>query len=66
VYFSNTDSFSARMDEILTDPGLARLDALRQHSRQRFRALFTWPAILLQYEDLLTRHLPRPLQVATH
>jgi glycosyltransferase involved in cell wall biosynthesis len=59
VYFSNTDSFSARLDELLGDNGPARLDTLRQNARRRFAALFTWPAILQQYEALLSAHLPR-------
>jgi glycosyltransferase involved in cell wall biosynthesis len=66
VYFSDADSFSARLDECLDDPGLARLDTLRQHGQKRFHALFTWPAILKQYEDLLTQHLPNSLQAAPH
>ena len=66
AYFSNTDSFSARMDEFLTVPGLLKLDALRQHGQQRFQALFTWPAILQQYEEMLTQYLPRARQVAVH
>jgi glycosyltransferase involved in cell wall biosynthesis len=59
VYFSNTESFSGRMDEYLTDTGLNQLHELRRHAQQRFQALFTWPAILLQYEELLTLYLPR-------
>jgi glycosyltransferase involved in cell wall biosynthesis len=66
VYFSNTDSFSARMDEFLSEPGLDRLDTLRRQGQQRFQALFTWPAILQQYEELLTQYLPRSSAVAVH
>ena len=66
VYFSNADSFSARMDEILTDPGLDQLNSLRQHGKKRFQALFTWPAILQQYEELLTSHLPNARLESEH
>jgi glycosyltransferase involved in cell wall biosynthesis len=59
VYFSNTEGFSAHMDEFLTDPGQSKLHDLRRHAQQRFQAVFTWPAILLQYEELLTEYLPR-------
>jgi len=59
VYFNNTESFSSRMDEFFTDPGLHKLHALRRHGQQRFQAEFTWPAILQQYEALLMQHLPR-------
>jgi glycosyltransferase involved in cell wall biosynthesis len=59
VYFSNTEGFSARMDEYLTDTGLNQLHELRRHAQQRFQSLFTWPAILLQYDELLTSYLPR-------
>ena len=64
VYFSNTDSFAARVDEFLNDPGMNKLNDLRHHAQERFQAVFTWPAILHQYEELLTRHLPRAMQVA--
>lgn len=64
VYFNGTESFSACMDEFLTVPGLVKLGALRQHGQQRFQTLFTWPAILQQYEDLLTQYLPRAKRVA--
>jgi glycosyltransferase involved in cell wall biosynthesis len=59
LYFSDAASFSARLDELLGDTGPARLDKLRQHARRRFEALFTWPAILQQYQELLAAHLPR-------
>ena len=55
---SNTDSFSARMDESLADPGQDKLQALRRHGQRQFQALFTWPAILRHYEELLTKYLP--------
>jgi glycosyltransferase involved in cell wall biosynthesis len=64
VYFSGTESFAARMDEFLTAPGLVKLGALRQHGRQRFQTLFTWPAILQQYEELLSQYLPRATRIA--
>jgi glycosyltransferase involved in cell wall biosynthesis len=58
VYFSGAEDFSARMDELLTDAGHDTLQNLRVHGQRQFQALFTWPAILQQYEELLLQHLP--------
>jgi glycosyltransferase involved in cell wall biosynthesis len=58
LYFDSADTFSARMDETLCEQGRPRLEELRRQSRLRFNALFTWPGILRQYEELLTQHLP--------
>jgi glycosyltransferase involved in cell wall biosynthesis len=66
VYFSDADSFSACMDEFLSERGLGRLNTLHEQGRQRFLSLFTWPAILRQYEELLTHYLPRSRQVTQH
>ena len=58
VYFSGAEGFSARMDELLTEAGHVKLQALRRHGQRQFQALFTWPAILQQYEELLMKYLP--------
>jgi glycosyltransferase involved in cell wall biosynthesis len=64
VYFSGAEGFSARMDELLADAGHAKLEELRRQGQQQFRAHFTWPAILQQYEDLLLQYLPSTRPVA--
>ncbi|MCZ4313842.1 DUF1972 domain-containing protein [Comamonadaceae bacterium G21597-S1] len=56
VYFSNAQNFAQRMDEILADKG--QMLQLRKHGTERFNDLFTWPAVLDQYEQLLKRFTP--------
>lgn len=55
-YFCGACGFSDRMDEVLEHPSV--LDAIRLHGQARFERLYTWPLVLQQYEDLLTRYLP--------
>jgi glycosyltransferase involved in cell wall biosynthesis len=56
-YFSNAQSFSERLDQLLPFP--ERLSALQVQGRQRFDAMFAWGDILEQYEGLLQRYLPK-------
>ena len=55
-YFDGRDGCAAALDALLMDD--AALQSLRAAARQRFEKAFTWPAVLLQYETLLTRWLP--------
>jgi glycosyltransferase involved in cell wall biosynthesis len=65
VYFDDAESFSARLDELLSPRGLAQLQDLRRRAQHRFDDLFTWPAILQQYETLLEHWLPAPRRAAS-
>jgi glycosyltransferase involved in cell wall biosynthesis len=56
-YFDGADAFSARLDEMLSDPG--RMSALQIQGKRRFNDMFVWDHILSQYEGLLRRHLPK-------
>jgi glycosyltransferase involved in cell wall biosynthesis len=56
AYFSDAREVALRIDEILIDKEL--LAQLRRHACQRFREIFTWPAVLNQYERLLDGYLP--------
>lgn len=56
IYFSGAEEFARCIDELLANP--AALKILRQHGQQRFTQAFTWPDVLAQYEELLTRYLP--------
>ena len=56
VYFNSADTFSDRMDELLTDNG--RLDALQLQGQSRFHGAFSWPEVLNRYEVLLDHYLP--------
>ena len=55
-YFDGTAACAAAFDVLLTDE--AALQSLRKAALERFEKAFTWPAILSQYEALLTRWLP--------
>lgn len=57
VYFNDAASFAQCMDTLLTHP--AKLATLRMHGQRRFKEAFTWPDVLGQYEELLTRYLPK-------
>jgi glycosyltransferase involved in cell wall biosynthesis len=57
VYFKGSDDFARCMDDLLASPD--KLETLRNHGRRRFAEAFTWPNVLGQYEELLTRFLPR-------
>ena len=56
VYFSCADTFSMRMDELLS--GTEQLDTLQQHGQLRFNGSFAWLDVLGQYEDLFEEFLP--------
>jgi glycosyltransferase involved in cell wall biosynthesis len=56
AYFLNAQGFAQRMDEILASED--QLLQLRRHGTERFKELFTWPAVLGQYERLLEQYLP--------
>lgn len=56
VYFDGEEAFSARMDELLSNP--EKLQEMSALSRARFEAAFTWPDVLAQYETLLVGYLP--------
>ncbi|MEY4562522.1 MAG: hypothetical protein RLZZ618_1799 [Pseudomonadota bacterium] len=62
-YFQGADDFSNVMDGLLQDP--AALAAMQAASRRQFEQNFTWGKILGEYEQLLTRYLPRPQGVVT-
>ncbi|RZM21719.1 MAG: glycosyltransferase family 1 protein [Pedobacter sp.] len=62
AYFVGAEAFSARIDEVLSDP--VKLELMRQGSRARFEKSFTWPAVLGEYESLLLRYLPSPGKVS--
>ncbi len=57
VYFDGVDDFSHRIGELVSNP--TTLESLRQQALTRFQEAFTWPQVLQQYEELLTRFLPR-------
>lgn len=56
-YFSDSDSFSAQLDEVLSSEVVR--DQMSNGSRQRLCDAFMWPDVLAQYEALLERFLPR-------
>jgi glycosyltransferase involved in cell wall biosynthesis len=55
-YFDSVDSLASQFEQLLSDT--QTLDKMRGASRQRFQQALTWPIVLSQYEDLLTRFLP--------
>ena len=55
-YFDRADGLAALLDDVLADP--TRLQPLRAAARRRFEQAYTWPIVLAQYEELLTRWLP--------
>ncbi len=57
LYFRTSDDAAACLDEILGHP--ARREQLAAASRARHAEAFTWEGVALQYEELLTRFLPR-------
>lgn len=57
MYFNGAADFARCMDALLADP--SKLERLRQQALIRFEAEFTWPHVLKQYEELLTRFLAR-------
>jgi glycosyltransferase involved in cell wall biosynthesis len=56
VYFDSSESFMARLEEILTTDRI--LPLLREASRKRFDEAFTWEKVLSAYESLLMEWLP--------
>lgn len=61
VYFSGADGFARCMDDLQANPG--KLAALSAHGQARYKEAFTWGDVLRQYEDLLTRYLPRKVTI---
>lgn len=57
LYFKDEQGFSACMDQIQADPSI--LSQLRVQGQQRYKADFTWIHVLQQYEELLTKFLPK-------
>ncbi len=62
VYFRDAHSFSGCLDDVLDNA--ERLAAMRAAARTRFFEEFTWDHVAGQYEQLLTRYLPRSDGVA--
>lgn len=56
VYFSGMSECERYFEHLLADD--AAITQLQAASRERFRACFTWPKVLAEYERLLTRWLP--------
>jgi glycosyltransferase involved in cell wall biosynthesis len=63
TYFSDADTLSIRMDELLSSG--AQLAALHDQGQIRFNEAFTWRDILNQYERLLEQYLPARLTRAS-
>ncbi|MFM2053545.1 MAG: hypothetical protein RL456_1582 [Pseudomonadota bacterium] len=63
-YFSDADSFSRVLDELLDDDD--QLQRMRRASRDRYAGSFTWPQILAEYERLLDRFLVRRMPVTVY
>ena len=59
AYFTDADSFSRRLDELLANP--ATLAALRQRGTARFNDAFGWTNVLDAYAKLLTQYMPTSL-----
>ena len=57
LYFDDAESFSMRVDELLSSP--ERQAELRQASAARFQQEFTWDHVAGQYEALLLNFLPK-------
>jgi len=57
VYFSDADSFSAVLDQLLASPAIQA--QLRANSNRRYLEEFTWEHVAGQYEQLLLRYLPK-------
>ncbi len=55
-YFKDADAFLALLDELLGNP--SALVSLRVAAVRRHAAAFTWPAVLTDYEALLSNWLP--------
>lgn len=55
-YFNGADGFASALDALIKHP--AAWMTMRQGSRARFEAQFTWSRILGQYEQLLEQYLP--------
>ena len=55
AYFSGAEGFASCMDALQANPAL--LGQLRTQGQRRFAQEFTWPHVLRQYEELLTRFL---------
>lgn len=55
VYFNGAESFSSTLDQLLQDN--AQLASMREQSNARYEDVFTWTAVLEQYEKLLASYL---------
>lgn len=53
VYFSDADGFSEELDKLLQQP--AKIELMKDASKQRFDKDFTWLSVLKQYEALLLK-----------
>lgn len=56
VYFTTAETFSTRMDELLSNK--RRLESLHNEGQLRFNSAFAWSGVLEHYELLLSRYLP--------
>lgn len=61
-YFDSVNKLSTCFDQLLSDDNTLR--RMREASRQRFEQALTWPIVLSQYEELLTRFLPSNIAAA--
>lgn len=57
MYFNGASGFAACIEDLMGDA--AKREQLRQQALIRFESKFTWPNVLIQYEGLLTRFLPK-------
>lgn len=60
VFFKTADEFGACVDSLLSDSD--KLKGMSVNSRRRFLDEFTWDFVASQYESLLKKHLPTPVQ----
>jgi glycosyltransferase involved in cell wall biosynthesis len=51
AYFTDEESCRELLDQLLADEGRTR--AMKMGSLERFKARFTWPIVLGEYEQLL-------------
>lgn len=63
-YFSDAQSFSSIVDELLGGHG--ELDKMRASSVMRFQSGLTWDQILSEYEHLLLKYVQSPVQMSDY
>lgn len=56
-FFSNSEDFSARLDEVLSNSEM--LAQMKAGILRRYREAFTWEMVLAEYEALLIEWLPK-------